>query len=297
MLAVSHSNFIFTFEHQNLIVMPFIQPDKCTRCLKCEKDCPADAITIATVEIADTCIQCGHCVAICPEMAVRPDFGDVFMLQPHQVTPKDFRNLTAGIRSCRSYLPKDLPDAVLLQLTENMRHYPSASNARPLQITIVRSKEKVKLLNDMTEEKLIKLFGMVSSPWISPVLRLFVPSFNVKKIRKYLDSFVRRKEAGESQICYNAPAVILFHGEVSKTGMLEADANIWAANTSVYANTLGLATCFNGFIVKAMTKKSKLNPRFNVPVNHKVYAALLVGYPKVKYRNEASRQSPVVVLV
>lgn len=277
--------------------MPFIKLEKCTRCLKCEKDCPVNAITIETGEIADTCIHCGHCVAICPEMAVRPDFGDVFTLQPHAVTPKDFRNLCSGIRSCRSFLSKDVPDAVLLQLIDNMKHYPSASNARPLQITVVRSKEKVKLLNDLTEEKLIKMFSLISSPWVSPFLKLLLPSVNLKKIRRYRDSFIVRQEANESQICYNAPAVILFHGEVSKTGMLEADANIWAANTSVYANTLGLATCFNGFITKAMGKKSKLNARFNVPSNHKVYAALLVGYPKVKYRNEASRQSPVVVLV
>lgn len=277
--------------------MPFIQLEKCTRCLKCEKDCPANAISIATGEIADTCIHCGHCVAICPEMAVRPDFGDVFMIQPHEVSPKEFRNLTSGIRSCRNYVPKDIPDAVLLQMVDNMKHYPSASNARPLQITIVRSKEKVKLLNDLTEEKLIRLFSMICSPWISPFIRIFAPSFNVRKMRKYLDSFINGRESNGSQICHHAPAVILFHGEVSKTGMAEADANIWATYTSIYANTLGLATCFNGFIVKAMTKKSKLNVRFNVPANHQVYAALLVGYPKVKYKNEASRQSPVVVLV
>jgi len=178
-----------------------------------------------------------------------------------------------------------------------MRHYPSANNARPLNITIVRSKEKVKLLNDLTEEKLIKLFSLVSSPWVSPFYKLAMPSTNMKKIRGFRDSFIARREANQSQICHNAPAVILFHGEVSKTGMAEADANIWAANTSMYANTLGLSTCFNGFIVKVMGKKSKLNLRFNVPSNHKVYAALLVGYPKVKYRNETSRQSPSVMLV
>ncbi len=277
--------------------MPFIQLEKCTRCLKCEKDCPANAITIATGEIADTCIHCGHCVAICPEMAVRPDFGDVFLVQPHEITPKDFRNLSSGIRSCRSYLHKDVSDAVLMQLIDNMKHYPSASNARQLQITIVRSKEKVKLLNDLTEEKLIKLFNFVCSPWVSPFLKIFASSFNIRKLKRYRDSFINGREINDSQICHHAPAVILFHGEVSQTGMADADANIWATYTSIYANTLGLGTCFNGFIVKAMGKKSKLNPRFNVPSAHKVYAALLVGYPKVKYRNEASRQSPVVVLV
>jgi NAD-dependent dihydropyrimidine dehydrogenase PreA subunit/nitroreductase len=277
--------------------MPFIQLEKCTRCLKCEKDCPALAITIETGTISDACIHCGHCVAICPEMAVRPDFGDVFLLKPHSVTPKDFSNLSSGIRTCRSYLPKDVPDAVLLQLVDNMKHYPSANNARQLQISIVRSKEKVKLLNDLTEEVLIKMFSFFTSPWIIPFIRIFAPSIQVKKIKRYLDMFIERKKSNDSQICHHAPAVILFHGPVTKTGMAETDAIIWATYTSIYANTMGLGTCFNGFIVKAMGKKNKLNPLFKVPSNHKVYASLLLGYPKVKYRNEASRQSPIVVLL
>lgn len=277
--------------------MPVILLEKCTRCLKCEKDCPAQAITIETGEIAETCIQCGHCVAVCPERAVRPDFGEIFMLQPHELTPKGFRNFTAGIRSCRSYLNKEVSDAVLMQLVDNMKHYPSASNTRELQITIVRSKEKVKLLNDLTEERLIKMFSMVGSRVGGVIFKLLVPSANIKKMRRYRDIFISRREADESQICYDAPAVILFHGKVSKTGMLDADANIWASYTSLFANSMGLGTCFNGFIVKALTKGSKLNQRFNVPANHQVYSALLVGYPKVKYRNETSRQSPVCVFV
>jgi nitroreductase len=236
-------------------------------------------------------------VAICPELAVRPDFGDVFMIQPHAVTPKDFRNLTSGIRSCRNYLPKDVPDAVLLQLVDNMKHYPSANNARSIQISIVRSKEKVKLINDLTEEALIKMFSILTSPWISPFIRIFAPSINISKLKRYKASLIEKQKTDDSQICHHAPAVLLFHGEVSKTGMAEADANIWAAYTSIYANTLGLGTCFNGFIVKAMEKRSKLNPLFKVPANHQVYASLLVGYPKVRYRNEASRQSPIVVLL
>jgi nitroreductase len=230
-------------------------------------------------------------------MAVRPDFGDVFLLQPHAVTAKDFRNLSSSIRTCRSFLPKDVPDAVLLQLVDNMKHYPSASNARPLQISIVRSKEKVKLLNDMTAEKLIRMFRLVCSPWLSPFIRIFVPSVDIRKLKRYKNSFIEQKDVNDSQICHHAPAVLLFHGEVSKTGMAEADANIWATYTSIYANTLGLGTCFNGFIVQAMGKKSKLNPLFKVPGNHRVYASLLIGYPKVRYRNEASRQSPIVVLL
>ena len=277
--------------------MPVIDIEICTRCLKCVKDCPARAITIETGEIADTCIHCGHCVAICPEMAVKPDFGNIFTLQSSSVTPEDFRNLTAGIRTCRSYQPREIPDEVLLQLVDNMKHYPSASNARPIQITIVRSGEKVKLLNDLTATALIRMFSFITSPVVGLFIRLFIPSMDILKLKRYKDSFVELKQTNDSLICHHAPAVLLFHGPASKTGMLEADANIWATYTSIYANTLGLGTCFNGFIVRAMGKKSKQNQQFDIPMNHAVYASLLIGYPKVKYKNETSRKSPEVILL
>ncbi|MBC8004264.1 MAG: nitroreductase family protein [Verrucomicrobia bacterium] len=277
--------------------MPLIALEKCTRCLKCVKDCPSRAIAIESGEIADTCIHCGHCVAICPEMAVRPDFGDIFPLQPKSVSPEDFRNFSAGIRSYRSYLDKEIPDAVLRQLTDNMKHYPSASNARPIQVTIISSSDKIKQLNDKTANSLIRLFSLITSPVIGILVKLFVPSMNIQKLKRYKDSFVELQKTNNSLICHHAPAVMLFHGPVSKVGMLEADAYIWATYTSIYASTLGLGTCFNGFIVKAMGKKNKENKEFGIPNNHVVYASLLIGYPKVKYKNEASRISPEVVLI
>jgi ferredoxin len=277
--------------------MPVIDLEKCTLCLKCVRDCPANAITIKTGKIADTCIHCGHCVAICPEMAVSPDVGDIIPLAAHSVTAENFRNLTAGIRSCRSYLPKEVPDEVLKKLVNNIRHYPSASNARPLHLTVVRTPDKVKLLNNLTEESLVRMFSFITSPLVAPLLRLFAPSLDGRKLKRYKDSFVEKKKTNDSMICHHAPAVILFHGPVTKTGMLEADANIWATYTSIFANTMGLATCFNGFIVKAMEKNGKQNANFGIPADHRVYASLLVGYPRVKYVNETSRKGPEVRMV
>jgi hypothetical protein len=43
-----------------------------------------------------------------------------------------------------------------------------------------------------------------------------------------------------------------------------------------------------------MGKNSKQNPIVGIPANYPVYASLLVGYPKVKYKNESSRSSPEV---
>lgn len=277
--------------------MPVIQTEKCTRCLKCERDCPALAITIKTGEIAETCIHCGHCVAICPEKAVLPDFGEIIPLRGHRVTAEDFSLLTAGIRTCRSYQDKEVPEALLVRLVDNIKHYPSASNARPLQVTVVRSGDKIKRLNSLTEEKLLKMFSLASMFPVSLFLRFFIPAGELRKLKLYKEKFTGQRKTNDSMICHHAPAVILFHGPVTKTGMYEADANIWATYTSLFANTMGLGTCFNGFIVNAMKKKSRQNAELGIPAGHRVYASLLVGYPRVKYVNECSRKSPEINLV
>ncbi len=277
--------------------MPTIDLTNCTGCLKCVRDCPANAITIANGEIADTCIHCGHCIAICPEMTVFPDTGDIVPLQPNSVTAENFSSFTAGIRSCRSYQSKEVPEDILMQLVSNIKHYPSASNARPLQIAIVHTSEKVKLLNKLTEDSLIRLFTFITSPFISTMIGLFVPGMDIKKLKRYKESFVEKQKVNDSMICHHAPAVLLFHGPVTKTGMLEADANIWATYTSLYANSMGLSTCFNGFIVKAFAKNGRHNLQFGVPATNRIYAALLIGYPKVKYKQECSRESPKVTMV
>ncbi len=277
--------------------MPVIHLEKCTSCLKCERDCPARAITIETGEISKSCILCGHCVAICPELAVSPDFGGIIPLSAHGVTAEGFRDLTAGIRSCRSYLKKEIPEELLVRLVDNIKHYPSASNTRPLQVTIVRTGEKIKLLNNLTEETLLKKFSRFTSFPVSLFVKLLIPSGEFKKLKLYRKKFAEQRKTNDSMICHHAPAVILFHGPETKTGMFEADANIWATYTSVYANTMGLGTCFNGFIVNAMKKKSGHSADFGIPSGHRVYASLLVGYPKVKYVNECSRNSPEINLV
>lgn len=277
--------------------MPVINLSGCTGCLKCVRDCPANAIRINTGEIRDTCIHCGHCVAICPEMTIYPDHGTITPLQPHSVTPENFSRLTAGLRSCRSYQSKEVSETILMQLIDNLKHAPSASNTRLLQVTVVNSPEKIQLLNNLTEEALIALFSLVTSPFIAPFIKLFSPKLDIQKLNRYKKSFLKKRAENKSMICHHAPAALLFHGPVSKAGMLEADANIWATYTTLYAQTMGLGSCFIGFIVKAFGKNGKHNHHFGIPKAHRIYAALVVGYPKVNYRQECSRERPTVNLV
>jgi ferredoxin len=277
--------------------MPTIQLEKCTQCLKCVKDCPSSAIDIKTGMIADTCIHCGHCVAICPESAITPDYGNITALEPSTISPVDFQKLSAGLRSTRYYLKKDVPEETIQMLVENMKHYASASNARPIKITVVQSPEKIQLLNDVTVTILIKKLKLVTSPLVKQFLKVFAPGIKIEGLAKYKESFIRKQLTNSSMVCHHAPVVMLFHGPVTKFDMSEADAYIWATNTTIYAKTLGLGSCYIGFIVKAMERDKTLKNEMNIPANHKVYAALVLGYPKVKYSNETSRERPELKFV
>ena len=46
-----------------------------------------------------------------------------------------------------------------------------------------------------------------------------------------------------------------------------ADAYIWSTYTSIYANTLGLGTCFNGFITNAMDRSKSMRKEFGIPTD------------------------------
>lgn len=277
--------------------MPSIHLEKCTQCLKCVKDCPSSAIDIKLGTINNTCIHCGHCVAICPESTISPDFGEITPLETLTITPTDFQNLSKGLRSVRNYLKKEVPQETIELLIENMKHYSSASNARPLEVTVVSSPAKIQYLNDETTATLLKTLKTVTSPLISALIKVFAPSMNISGLKKYKESFELKKQTNSSLVCHHAPLVLLFHGKKSKFDMSEADAYIWATNTTLFARTLGLGSCFIGFIVKAMERNQMLKKEMRIPENHKVYAALVLGYPKVSYKNETSRERPKVHLV
>jgi ferredoxin len=272
--------------------MPTIRLENCIRCLKCVHDCPSDAINIDQGTINNSCIHCGHCVAICPESTVFPDSGVIRKLRPSTVSPGDFQNLSAAIRTCRSYLNREVEDETVQLLIENMKHYPSASNARPVEITVLKSKEIIENLNYQTARKLISTLKIITSPFLKLILRLFAPKLNVAKLKSYKNLFIARQTPESSQVCHHAPSVMLFHAPVTKYGMAGADAYIWATYTSIFANTLGLGSCFNGFIVNAMDRSRSMRKEFMIPGTHRVYAALLLGYPKVSYKNEAGRENP-----
>lgn len=272
--------------------MPTIDPKTCTQCQKCVKDCPSDAIDISSWHINNTCIHCGHCVAVCPEKAVIPDKGNAVSLKHSTISTEDYHNFTAGLRSCRSYKDKAVPGEFIKAMVENMSHYPSASNKRNVEVTILSDKQKIQALNDSTGQTLLKAIGLITHPLMAPLVNLLSPQYGIKSLKAYKQKYSIRQKTNSSQICHGAPLVMLFHGPAGKYSLSKDDALIWATYTTHFAHAAGLASCFIGFIVKAMERSKTMRKDYGIPNTHQVYAALTMGYPKVTYTNETSRKQP-----
>lgn len=95
-------------------------------------------------------------------------------------------------------------------------------------------------------------------------------------------------------ITYKAPALILIHAPKTPTGMPTHDANIWTGMASLYAELLELATCINGYIVNAFKRNKDLKKLVAIPPAHEVHSAILIGYPKLKYKSRVERKTPKI---
>jgi nitroreductase len=59
----------------------------------------------------------------------------------------------------------------------------------------------------------------------------------------------------------------------------------------LYAETLGLGTCINGY---AQSAPKLLAKHLDVPKQHIIYGAIMLGYRKYTYRKNVHRNPPLV---
>ena len=99
---------------------------------------------------------------------------------------------------------------------------------------------------------------------------------------------------GRDVILYNVPIAIFAYAPTnSSTPHSDCDAAI--SYVQLYANALGIGTCWNGLLQTAaagehMKNFKKLSEFLKIPQGHKCYAAVTVGYPSVKLHSNPKRK-------
>ena len=244
----------------------------CKGCGKCVKDCAMGCLEMkdgrpAVVEArAAACMNCQHCLAICPEGAVKingvgPDDCQPLDMMPIP-PPNEVANLLMTRRSMRQFVKSDVPRADIAQLLEVLKYVPTGCNVRHLVFKVVDSSSKLAACRQRTMELLVA---------------------NIDKLPPHLQAPVRAwQQDPENDFFFRgAPHVLIVHsGPGCVTPQVDCDAA--CAYFDILAQTAGYGTTWFGLFTHIADAVPEVLDVFGVPRDAK-YHAMLFGEPLADY--------------
>ncbi len=278
-----------------------IDPAKCNKCGFCLEVCSAYVLALGKdreikVRYPEQFCVCGHCVAICPQNAlIHKELPiEKFESLPATIIPaEDMRNLLLSRRSIREFKQEPVPKKLIEQLIEVGIHAGTSSNGQSENFIVIQDRkllsELEKIVIDILWNSGMKYLG---SRLGQKLARMKVGNEMLRQAIPYHYIIKHRRENNElaGMIFRNAPVVIVIHG-LRTNFMAHANCSIAARNMEIMAKTIGLGTCWAGFLsVAAHFAKKKIERYLKVPDDHSIYGAIMVGYPKFQYRKMIPRK-------
>jgi nitroreductase/NAD-dependent dihydropyrimidine dehydrogenase PreA subunit len=250
-----------------------IDASKCNKDGICIKVCPCgvfspsqSGIPVVNPMTAPTCINCGHCVAICPSQAITVSgkAGDQYENTPQVFNePEKFTQLVKTRRSIRSFQPKQVPMAKLVELIELTKWAPTAKNTQMLSWTLINGADKVKTLS-------------------SKVIDTFRFDEKTAALAAVFDS-------GYDIVHRGAPHVILVHAP-SEYNWGVMDGAIALSTLELAAHANGIGACWAGFTAWGASLSPKVGESVNIPPTHKILGGLMIGYATYTYKKVPPRK-------
>ncbi|MHB9027945.1 MAG: nitroreductase family protein [Candidatus Latescibacterota bacterium] len=266
-----------------------VDETKCTRDGICVEECPARVIEIkdgsAPTPVRGAalgCIRCGHCVAVCPHGAFSHSAIPIEDCPPVQkdmgFTPEQAEVFLRSRRSIRRYKDTAVEPEKLSRLIEIARYAPTGSNSQQVKWLVVNSRENVK-----------RIAGMVID-----FMRVMVESKQPFAVSYRLDKLVDAWDAGTDVISRGAPALVFAYAPKSY-GVAQVDCTSALAYLDLAAPSLGLGSCWAGFVMMATGNWPPLQEELALPEGYASFGAMMVGYPKYKYHRLPTRKAPEIV--
>ena len=266
-----------------------IDEKKCKRDGICVAECPmqiiemkdAKSLPTPTADAAQRCIKCGHCVSVCPHGAfthAMMNAGDFPpMKKEFALSPEQAEHFLRSRRSVRTYQDKSIEREKLQKLIEIARYAPTGSNSQMVSWLAINARPEV-----------ARLAGMVAD-----MMRELVKAKNPFAISYRLDRIVPAWENGTDLISRGAPALVVAHGP-KEYGLAHVDCTSALAYLDLAAPTLGLGTCWAGFIMLAYLQWPPLQQALKIPEGRVAQGIMMVGYPKYKYHRLVPRNQPKI---
>lgn len=311
-----------------------IDTDACSHCGMCVETCPTSCLQwdeekkmpygTCLVDLELACIGCNNCEAICPSNSIRvrgeyrvlegryktPDdqLGEMTPYAPlNGVSPKELLSLPGGLteteqviykrRSIRVFKNKPVPDELINRIIEAARFAPSAGNGQPWKFVVVTDRD----LSDRIDEKCGTILNMINGLYSGRQLwrKIFVSILSLFQVNKWdqrpIAAMEKVKSKEKGKITFNAPVVI--HMLKDKRGISHPDVDvaIAAQNLVLAAHSLGLGTCYIGFIASTIKYAPAVKKMLGIEYPYELVTSICVGYPKVKKQDKPVPRRPVSV--
>lgn len=262
-----------------------IDPEKCDNDGICALECPTHIINMtkqgpALIAGAEAfCIQCGHCVAVCPKGA----FG-LETLSPDQCMPiKNERLLTTdqtehflrSRRSVRRYKNRAVPTTILENALQIACCAPTASNRQIVKWLVVHQKPDV-----------VKVGSHVID-WMRYVLKTRPQIAQLYN----MENLILEWDRGRDMICRDAPMLVFAYAS-DEFASAAADCHIALAYLELALPGFGLGSCWAGYVTTGVKQWPDLAKELKLPEKHTCHGALMLGFPKLKYYRAPERKAP-----
>lgn len=266
-----------------------IDREKCRRDGICAEECPAGIISTRNEEgfpfpvegAGSLCINCGHCVAVCPRGAL-----SLKTMSPEECLPvagEGFlsRDQASGFlrsrRSIRTYLEKPVEHDLIKGLIDVACYAPSGHNSQPVKWLVIRDRSEV-----------LRLSGFVID-W----MKYMISEKPEMALPMHMDLVVASWERGEDRICRGAPHVIVAYA-AENLPTAPAACTIALTYLELAAYSMGLGACWAGYFNVAAMFYPPMKKALELPQGCQSYGAMMIGYPKHRYKRIPLRNNPEI---
>ena len=280
-----------------------IDADVCIKDGLCAKTCvhfifrQEEKNTIPNIVDPQRCYSCGQCVAICPGGAIsHSDYPKETVTSINDEYIPNYDQLLELIRSRRSkrlFKEKPVEREKIEKVLEAARFAPSGHNEQSTEFVVVQDKQNLHEIGTLTAKGLEK----TAMPFKNPIGRMIMRRALGRRGAEYLSELAPELErvasmyySGKDWILHDAPALIMFCADSAGEFFARVNANLALHNAAIATETVGLGCFYAGFVVIASHRDNSIARLVSLPETHKIYGALAVGYPQLKFKKWPERK-------
>jgi nitroreductase/NAD-dependent dihydropyrimidine dehydrogenase PreA subunit len=266
-----------------------IDQKKCKRDGICAAECPTQIIVQVDKKAfpslvekgEELCINCGHCVAVCPYGALSLSTMPLAAcppIQKHLLSDADtLKQFLQARRSIRRYKKKSIPQKILTELIDTARYAPTTHNMQKVHWIVFQNPEDIQNLAAMTVD----------------FLKIALPVLTDESLIERFQRVIEAWNNGIDRVLRNAPHLIAVHSP-SDDVFSSTDCASTLTYLELYANAKGLGTCWAGYFTVASNHHEPLIKALDLPAGYKCFGAVMLGYPQYRYHRIPKRNEPII---